>query len=178
MSDAVVIKHSGGADPIRFEHIAEPDRSAVIAARPTVDSAVKSTGTGKGAAKLDSPDSKSRMITGEIFLGGGVSQGVRVKFAGASVSAYPLDVARNAFDTYGRPNLPAPISSAVADGEGRFSLIVPKGIKIMIVAKGTHRAAVGLNSVDWEWRIADEQIQGDRLMLTDANAQPLQGRTL
>jgi hypothetical protein len=178
MSDSVVIKHAGGADPVRFEHIAEPDRSAVIAARPSHEAAVRAAESRKGDTKADASSSESRVITGEIFLGGGVSQGVRVKFAGASVYAYPLEAARNAFDTYGRPNLPEPISSAVADGEGRFSLVVPKGLKIMIVAKGTHRAAVGRNSVDWEWRIADDQIQGDRLMLTDANAQPLQGRTL
>lgn len=55
---SVVIKHAGGADPVRFEHISEPDRAAVISARPDARQPAKPSPGSPGVEQ----------VSGQVFV--------------------------------------------------------------------------------------------------------------
>ena len=135
---------------------AAPQPAAAAAAIPT--------------AAAESATVNVRKIVGEVFIGGGESQSVRVKFAAVPVVAYPLEEAKSALDTNLTPTLPPPSASVETDSEGRFEIELPNDARFMLIVKGRHRALRGGRITDWEWRVLDSDISGNRVMLHDANA--------
>ena len=164
------MKHAAGVDPIRYDHIDATQRATVLEVRDA--GALAAANQPAQAAQAAAP--KTRKITGEAFLAGGESQGIRVKFAGLKIVAYPLDSAVTAFNTIAfRQDLPEPIAQTEANGEGQWSLELPAGTPFLLHAKATHHAARGGRSTEFEWRIKSTDIAGDTLMLTEKNAEPL-----
>ena len=87
--ERVILKHAGGIDPVRYDHIVAEQRAIVLAVRDAAALAAAN----QPAQAAQAPGPKTRKITGEVFLTGGESQGVRVKFAGLKIAAYPLEAA-------------------------------------------------------------------------------------
>jgi hypothetical protein len=173
--DQVILKHAAGVDPIRYDHIDATQRATVLEVR---DAAV-SAAANQPVPAAPAPSPKTRKITGEAFLAGGESQGIRVKFAGLKIAAYPLDSAVTAFNTLAfRQDLPEPIAQTEANGEGQWSLELPAGTPFLLHAKATHHAARGGRSTEFEWRIKSTDIAGDTLMLTEKNAEQPSGGTI
>lgn len=85
-SDGAVVKHAGGADPIRFATVAEPDRARLLAAKgQTTAQAAKSAGDQRAAAAAP------RKISGSVFI---TTRGAGAyKFAGTEVLAFPQEYA-------------------------------------------------------------------------------------
>ena len=168
--DQVILKHAAGVDPVRYDHIDAGQRTTVLEVRDAAALAAAN----QPAQAAQAPAPKTRKITGEAFLAGGESQGIRVKFAGSKIVAYPLDSAVTAFNTIAfRQDLPEPIAQTEANGEGQWSLEMPAGTPFLLHAKATHHAARGGRSTEFEWRIKSTDIAGDTLMLTEKNAEPL-----
>jgi hypothetical protein len=175
--DQVILKHAAGVDPIRYDHIDATQRATVLDVRDAA--ALAAANQPAQAAPVPAPAPKTRKITGEAFLAGGESQGIRVKFAGLKIVAYPLDSAVTAFNTLAfRQDLPEPIAQTEANGEGQWSLELPAGTPFLLHAKATHHAARGGRSTEFEWRIKSTDIAGDTLMLTEKNAEQPSGGTI
>lgn len=164
--DKVALKWASGNASYAYSMIQEPLRGQMIAARDASAAA-------PSPSAVPEAGPAPRVIKGEAFIGGGESQGLRVKFAGLKIAAYELSKARAAFDTNTAPELPPSIAETESDGEGRFEIEVPAGVPVMIVAKGKHRAARGGRVTDWEWRVPDKDIKGNKVMLTDSNSYQL-----
>ncbi len=150
--DRVVLKHSGGADPIAFSLVTEPLRSQLAVIREAV--------TNSPATTIAST-AKPREIQGQVFfIAGGNSRSPRI--AGVEVRLYRADTLRSYESSralpaghdilpvaslgFGdtRPNiqaltdymdiefaswdgLPDPLSKTTTDLDGRFTMKVPAG---------------------------------------------------
>jgi hypothetical protein len=182
----VMARWDGGRGTIAHELFPEAYQETLTAMRPkqkistapalrATPPQTKSSQTSQAAVPTDPipnpPGANNvRRIVGEVFIGGGESQSTRVKFAAVPVVAYPLTEALSALDTNVTPTLPPPIASAETDSEGRFELDVPADAKFLLIVKGKHRALRGGRITEWEWRIPDSDINGNRVMLHDKNA--------
>lgn len=174
--ERVILKSSAGIGPLLYSYIPEPLRSQMLAERD----ALRSSGS-SAAAKADvaQPMPTVRTIVGEAFISGGVSQAIRVKFAGLHVTAYPLDAAKSALEASGfRPQMPPPLAQTDANAEGAWSLDVPADVPFLLCAKATHRSLIGSNYTDFEWRIPSTELNGNSVMLTEKNALPLSTITI
>lgn len=180
-ADSVVVKHAGGAAPIRFAHIAEPARTTVLAARPAPASA---------PTKATPAATKPITIAGQIFSPGTQQPylfvGVPVKIfrRHEALAALPSGVAPPIPRRTGRPedpDIPAtaqplpvvPWPEAVGqvntDAQGRFALELPPGEYFLHAqARRTYRAG---NTATYDWQL-DLTGAGDvsRLTLSDAQA--------
>lgn len=147
-NDAVVIKHAGGADPVRFEHIAEPDRTAVVSARPS------------GAQPAKSPPKTLRIekVSGQVFI---TTRGAGAyKFSGEEVTFFPLtDLdAFKSIRQVRRSSVPSlaneysawqaafegrvPVAKARTDADGKYSIDRLEG-KAVFVACHARRLVAG-----------------------------------
>lgn len=190
-SSAIMAKWDGGRGTISYDLLPEGIASAAEKMRPRPSSYVASkpqsapaTTQQTATAQSSTPSqpkaqaSTTRKISGEVFIGGGESQAIRVKFAGLRITAYNLEEAASAFNTRVTPTMPTPLGEVDADGEGRFELELPAGVPVMLVAKGKHRAAKGGRVTDWEWRVPESEIKSGRVMLHDGNAYSLPTSTI
>lgn len=148
-SDGVVIKHAGGADPIRLAFIAEPHRSQVIAVRDAVPapSTVPQVATKTGGAK-------TKNLTGQVFV---TTKGAEAyKFTGARVSAYPFSEFANAtqkkqlntpssfaqnlraeLEAWGKALSEIPVlGTSTTDTEGKFVLELPAATEVFLFCVG------------------------------------------
>ena len=147
-SDGVVIKHAGGADPVRFEHIAEPDRSAVVLARPGATQAAKIAPTNTALVK----------VSGQVFV---TTRGAGAyKFSGVEVTVFPLtDLdAFKSIRQVRRSSVPSlaneysawqaafegrvPVAKARTDADGKYSIDRLEG-KAVFVACHARRLVAG-----------------------------------
>lgn len=181
----VVAKWEGGRGFLKYEDFPAEWQTKLSAYRP------KSVG---GVATVAAPPAKpvpsapavspekpatpaapvaptARKISGEAFLTGGESGAIRVKFAGITVTAYPLVEALAALDSrLAVPELPAPLAVADADSEGRFAFELPPNTPFLLLAKAEHHAIRGGRITPFEWAIKSTEIRGDTIMLTEKNA--------
>lgn len=140
-ADGVVVKHAGGADPVRFANIAEPDRSRLIAAKA-------------GAPSVAAPiaaAAEAKTVRGQVFI---TTRGAGAyKFSGATVVAYAGEhyksvVEKKAFrvpDTskhimgsahveaweIALENVPV-VAKAKSDADGKFELQIPAGRSVFL----------------------------------------------
>lgn len=135
-ADGVVVKHAGGADPVRFSTVSEPDRSRLIAAKAGAPSA---------AAPIAAA-AEPKAVRGQVFI---TTRGAGAyKFSGATVVAYAGEhyksvVERKAFrvpessthimgsahvDAWEKAleNVPV-IAKARSDADGKFEIQIPAG---------------------------------------------------
>ena len=143
--DRVVLKHTGGADPISFNLIAEPLRSQLPAIREAALAATE--------AKKDAETTKAnqlRTVTGQVFV---TTKGAGAyKFSGAHVRVFRAEDYERAFERQ-RSLLPmnyrrmypseqpvaeanawvdalsgmTEVARATTDADGNYSLLLPRG---------------------------------------------------
>lgn len=157
-SDSVVVRHSGGVDPIRFDRIAADQRAAVEAAR--VAASVVSI-----KAPVAGATSAMRALSGQVFV---TTRGAGAyKFSGVSVFAFPAEKFEEALRAESM-NLPGGFrlmagedrsvvtmkqawlealskvggvsAEATTDAEGKFTLKLPAGVKFYLFCHA-HRLA-------------------------------------
>jgi hypothetical protein len=77
-ADGVVVKHAGGTDPVRFQYIAEPSKSQLMAFK---------TGAATTANAATAATKKATEITGQVFV---TTRGQGAyRFSNATVYAFP-----------------------------------------------------------------------------------------
>jgi len=159
-SDSVVLKHTGGADTIRFIYIAEPDRAAVLAVRADAKKAAKAT------VKDEAP--LVRTINGQVFIStkGGVSYKL------GDVTVYLLRIGDlTLFNTSEKSiRLGTPASSAVTDADGFFTLTAPDDGEYFVYAKASRR--VGEQTERYEWRLPLSDVDKQHVQLSVTNLIP------
>ena len=160
MKESVTLKHTGGADTIYYNYIAEPDRTTVLAVRDDAlkkkktDGSKTSDNSIKGIVSVSTPDS------GDLTL------------SGVKVYAIRID-ALNRFATDGSMvSLPKALASTQTGADGTFSLTVPAGEEYFIFAKAAKM--IGPTWQYFEWRLPISQvIDRQDVQLTSAGMVPL-----
>ena len=145
----VVLRHAGGADPIRYENIADP--------KPDVIRAIKAGATAPAQSSQSKPAQvQSRVISGQVFV---TTQGAGAyKFSGAKVMAYSADDYDRALSSE-TGNLPLgfrrsipfeqdrdaakawlralqdykQVASSQTDADGKFTLFIPPETPVFLV---------------------------------------------
>jgi hypothetical protein len=152
MKESVTVRHTGGADTIYYNYIAEPDRTTVKAAR---DDAIKN----------QKPDSASQLadvaVKGTVLVA--TEDGSEVPLGGAKVYAIRMDALNELSTNLTRVTLPKPLASSVTGADGQFAMVVPAGEDFFIFAKATK--FVGQSWEYYEWRVPITQV-GDRQSVT------------
>jgi hypothetical protein len=161
MKESVTLRHTGGADTIYYNYIAEPDRTTVLAVR---DDAIKN-----GKTDL-SPKRANNLVKGTISVTS--DDGSEIQLSGVTVYAVPIDALNMLATNATRLRLPKPLATAVTGPEGQFSMTVPTGEDFFIFAKATK--FVGQGWQHYEWRVPISQV-ADRqsLNLNGASVVPL-----
>src|ERR1035438_4414191 len=156
LRESVTLRHTGGADTIYYNYIAEPDRTTVLAVR---DDAIKN-----GKADL-SPKRASNLVKGTVSVSS--DEGADIPLSGVTVYAVPIDALNMLSTNATRLRLPKPLATAVTGPEGQFSMTVPAGEDFFIFAKATK--FVGQGWQHYEWRVPISQV-ADRQSLTLSGA--------
>lgn len=156
--DRVTLKHSGGADPVRFVNMALKDREVFEAAKDYY--------LARQAEEDEARRNISVTIKGQAFVqtnGAGPS-----KLGAMRIYAFPLE-ALEAFKTYhDTVNLPHPLASALTDADGRFKLTVPGSDPFLIFAQGSR--TLGDTTENYEWHVSSETIEDrNNLLLQNEN---------
>jgi hypothetical protein len=161
LRESVTLRHTGGADTIYYNYIAEPDRKTVLAVR---DDAIKN-----GKTDL-SPKHTNNLVKGTISVSS--DEGAEIQLSGVTVYAVPIDALNMLSTNATRLRLPKPLATAVTGPDGQFSMTVPAGEDFFIFAKATK--FVGQSWQHYEWRVPISQV-ADRqsLTLTGASVVPL-----
>lgn len=156
-SDSVVLKHTGGADTIRFVYIAEPDRTTVLAVRAEARKAAKA------AAKDDAVPVQT--IKGQVFIS---SQG-GVSYKLGDVTVYLLRIGDlTLFNTSEKSiRLSTPAGSAVTDADGYFTLTAPDDGEYFVYAKASRRVGEQTERYEWRQPLADVDKQHVQLSVTN-----------
>ena len=164
--DRVVLKHAGGADPVRYPHIA-PSQKAAIMARGEYEllhpAAPRNAAATPPAA--DPAAANAITYTGKIFVqtvrhdikpapGAQPETGI-YKFSGVTVYAFALP-ALSAFDGERDPvDLPKPLATATSDAEGAFTLLVPAGTPHFLFCQAQRVVPGGHESCAWRVQAKD-----------------------
>ncbi|HWA09716.1 MAG TPA: hypothetical protein VG838_09725 [Opitutaceae bacterium] len=165
--DRVILKHAGGADPVRYVDIADSQKAAIMArgeyemahpAAPRQSALPAATPVDANAIVYKGTVSVPTVINRDVKspYGSMSSSGV-YKFAGVTVYAFPLS-ALAAFDGERDPvDLPKPLASAVTDAEGAFTLTVPAGAPHFLFCEA-QRSVTGGNE-NCAWRVQAKDIK-------------------
>ncbi|HMD60458.1 MAG TPA: hypothetical protein VKG78_03455 [Opitutaceae bacterium] len=145
MKETVTLKHTGGIDVIYYSHIAQPDRTTVLAVR---DDAVKNHKTDLSAKPVDNS------MRGTVSVA--TEDGGEGPLPNVKVYAVPMASLGMLTTPLTRVRLPKPLASAVTGPDGRFSMEVPAGEDFFIFAKATR--LVGQSWEYYEWRVPGSQI--------------------
>lgn len=167
--DRVVVKHQGGTDPVFYRHIAEPDRSRVLAVQANAE---KEAIRRKSAVAEE--EKKERVYRGQVFVA--TLGGENVKLGSVRVRAFPIESLAKFEHTHSQViELPAPFATTVTDAEGRFTLTVPGTAPFFIMAQsGRHlgrrnRSYIGDTEI-YDWRIPASEIKDpDNVLLNNRN---------
>jgi hypothetical protein len=158
--DRVILKHAGGIDPIRYDHIDEAQRAAVFAAKAQLTATEQNNDVIKPS---------ERKISGTAY-----DQGIEQPYVFAAMKVYVYPVAQmDAVSEADRESkeLPPALLETTTDKEGRFDLSVSPESEVFIFAKYVRSYRIGTRSV-WVWTLPLSKIpiQG-RCDLTKGNAQ-------
>jgi hypothetical protein len=153
----VVLKHAGGADPIRYVDIADSQKAAIMArgqyeiAHPPIPrppppdaAAGKNVVIYKGQVTIPTVDPVTKV--GAVY-----------KFAGIAVYVFPLS-ALKAFDGEIDPvDLPKPIVRTTTDADGNFLLSVPADTPHFIFSEAERVVPSGRDYL--AWRVESKDIK-------------------
>jgi len=154
--ESVTLKHTGGADTIYYNYIAEPDRTTVLAVR---DDAIKNGKANPSAKPVDNS------VRGTIAVA--AEDGSEVQLSGIRVYAVRLDALDLLSSNVTKVRLPKPLASTVTGADGQFSMVVPPGEEFFIFAKA--EKLIGQSWQHYEWRVPISQV-GDRQSVTLSGA--------
>lgn len=165
-NEQVVLKHDGGADPIRYSNMVAADRAAFETARDYRLS--------HAVAKTNPEVSFTGQALINIFNEG------PVKVGGMTIYAFPMSVLSE-FDAIDSTEpvtikLPKPLTSVVTDGDGNFKMTVPGNEPFFIFALvwrsfGTERQAF-LHR--YRWLIKSSDIRDDIILSQSQKMGPLE----
>ena len=155
-AEGVVVKHAGGADPVRFATVAEPDRSRLLAAKAGVPVPADVSEKAQASAAKSGP----RTVRGQVFV---TTRGAGAyKFSGAQVVAYAGEhyktaveakafrVPESAMNVSGASHVEAwqkalesvPIvAQSQTDADGKFEINVPAGKSVFLFCVSTRTIA-------------------------------------
>lgn len=151
-SDGVVLKHQGGADPIRFAHIDASQRATFEA---LAKQAKKKAATSAPTAGSDSVSYK-----GQAFI---TTRGAgSYKLGGMTVYIFPDNVA-GSFESNQVVDLPKPLTKVTTDADGKFSFKLPTATPFFVFAQGSR--AVGNYHERYEWRLPSSAITDNASVL-------------
>lgn len=146
-SDGVVLKHAGGADPIRFAHI-DPSQRALF---ETLAAEAKKVSRAPVAAAAK-PNYNT--YSGQAYI---TTRGAgSYKLSDMTVYVFP-EGTEQLFQTNLTVDLPKPLAKAVTDADGKYSFSLPNNIGFFIFAQG--RRLAGGNYELYEWRIPSTEIK-------------------
>lgn len=165
--DRVVLKHAGGADPIRYVDIADSQKAAIMArGRYEIAQAIaqKTAGANPGPAQM-APSGAGANVNpndpivyqGKVFLptvnrnqtnGGRPAEGV-YKFSGATVYAFPIEAIPAFKGTAESVDLPHPLATATTNDEGVFTITVPPGVPHFLYCQAQRPVPNGTENCAW-----------------------------
>lgn len=125
-TDTVLLRHAGGSIALRYEFLPEGIRDDVEAKRP--GGPRSSTGTAVSAEKMK--------VSGQLFV---TTRGAGAyKFSGVTVYAFPMEVYQTWEQTNINPvELPRPITKAVTDADGKFTITLAKDQPFFLFAQAS-----------------------------------------
>jgi hypothetical protein len=156
--DRVVLKHAGGADPIRYVDLADSQKAAIMARGryELTHPAAPKTAAGAPVVAAD-PASQSMVYQGIVYVptvnrnetnGGRPANGI-YKFSGVTVYAFPLE-ALKAFEGNGeKVDLPKPLATTTTNEDGVFLLTVPPGIPHFLYCQAQRIVPSGNENCAW-----------------------------
>jgi hypothetical protein len=149
--DRVILKHAGGIDPIRYDHIDAAQRAAVLEVRDAATAAAAKAKAENPATPPASP--ASDVIEGQAFI---VTRGAgNYKLGGMIIYAFPSE-RMGAFQTNLTVELGEPIAKATTDSDGKFKLKLPSTESYFLFARSTRLA--GSHQEDYEWIVQSSDI--------------------
>lgn len=162
--DLVVLKHAGGAAPVRLEHIAEEHRAIVASYHGVLPAQPKPAAA---TATAEKAKDKPVKLTGEAFARG-IDQ--PYLFAGMPVTLHRAADEEAARIATVEIKVPPAVARTTTDSEGKFTLTAPPG-KYTIRAQG-RRQHRGARYADYEW-IIPVTLEGEAVtaQLTGDNAE-------
>jgi hypothetical protein len=162
--DHVVLKHAGGADPIRYVDLADSQKAAIMARGryELTHPAAPKTAAGAPVVAAD-PVNQPVVYQGVVYVptvnrnetnGGRPTNGL-YKFSGVTVYAFPLE-ALKAFDGAGENvDLPKPLATAVTNQDGIFLLTVPPGVPHFLYCQAQRIVPSGKENCAWRLPAAE-----------------------
>ena len=145
--DRVILKHAGGIDPVRFDHIDAAQRATVLEIRDA-----------EAKAKTEQPAIPTaaqavNVIEGQAFI---ATRGAgNYKIGGMTIYAFPIDRIR-VLDSTSTVDLGEPIATTKTDADGKFKLKLPNSEDYFLFAHGTRIA--GSIQEDYEWTVKSSEI--------------------
>ena len=177
--DHVVLKHAGGADPIRYADIADSQKAAIMArgryevTHPAVPKAPEGAPVAPTPAVADSATDPI-VYQGTVFLptvnrnqtnGGRPAEGV-YKFGGATVYAFPIEAVQAFKGTAQSIDVPKPLATATTNEDGTFTITVPPGVPHFLFCEAQRPVPNGTENCAWAALPKDLQNRTDVQMTT------------
>jgi hypothetical protein len=149
--DRVILKHAGGIDPVRYDHIDSAQRATVLEVRDAATVAAAKAKAEQSA--IPSAVQSGNVVEGQAFI---ATRGAgSYKIGGMTIYAFPGD-RMGAFDGSSTVDLGEPIATAKTDADGKFKLKLPNAEDYFLFARSTRLA--GRNQEDYEWIVKSSEI--------------------
>ncbi|MCX6953853.1 MAG: hypothetical protein NTV51_17020 [Verrucomicrobia bacterium] len=163
--NTVLLQSAGGLGSLPYSYIPQPLRAQMLAERDRAIAAL--------VAASAPPAPTSRTVTGAAFLGVGSGLGLRLRFSGIAITAYPLAEAEAALNAKPPGPLPDPLATTTAGDEGQWTLDLPLNTPFLIHAKAGYRPDKSPRMIDLEWRIKSTDLEeGETVTLNESTAVP------
>lgn len=160
--DRVVLKHAGGADPIRYVDLADSQKAAIMARgqyeidHPAAPRQAATANAGSGATLYKGSVFVPTVVNRDVKNPYGIPPATGVyKFSGVTVYAFPLPALSAFDDNRETVDLPKPLATATTDAEGLFTLSVPAGIPHFLFCQGQRIVSGGHENCAWRVQAQD-----------------------
>lgn len=155
--DRVVLKHAGGADPIRYTDLADSQREAIMArGRYELMHPAAPKTAARAPAGAD-PANEPVTYRGAVYVPT-VNRNEIVdkqpttgiyKFSGVIVYAFPLEAMKALDGIDEKVELPKPLASATTNQDGIFTLTVPPGVPHFLYCQAQRPVPGGRENCAW-----------------------------
>lgn len=163
--NTVLLQSAGGLGSLPYSYLPQPLRAQMLAERDRAVAAL--------AAAATPPAPTSRTVIGAAFLGSGASVGLRLRFSGIPITAYPLAEAEAALGAKPPGPMPESLARTVAGEEGEWTLELPLNTPFLIHAKAGYRPDKNGPMIDLEWRIKSTDLEeGEAVAMNESTAIP------
>lgn len=155
--DRVVLKHAGGADPIRYVDLADSQKDAIMArGRYELMHPAAPKTAARGPVGAD-PANEPVVYRGAVYVPT-VNRNETVdrqpttgiyKFSGVTVYAFPLEAMKALDGIDEKVDLPKPLASATTNEDGIFTLTVPAGVPHFLYCQAQRPVPGGRENCAW-----------------------------